>query len=88
MREFATLSLVVMLASQVMFLLNFFWCMFKAGKAGGQEPVEGEHARVDDASRLRRHGNWPRELPTCYRGPYEFSVPGRKETSGRRTSLN
>ena len=24
------------------------------------------------------HGNWP-ELPNCYRGPYEYSVPGREE---------
>ena len=24
------------------------------------------------------HGNWPGELPTVYRGPYEYSVPGRE----------
>ena len=24
------------------------------------------------------HGNWP-ELPTVYRGPYEYSVPGRED---------
>ena len=25
------------------------------------------------------HGNWPEGLPNCYRGPYEYSVPGREE---------
>ena len=25
------------------------------------------------------HGNWPKELPTVYRGPYEYSVPDRDE---------
>ena len=25
------------------------------------------------------HGNWPEGLPTVYRGPYEYSVPGRDE---------
>jgi cytochrome c oxidase subunit 1 len=24
------------------------------------------------------HGNW-KELPNCYRGPYEYSVEGREE---------
>ena len=24
------------------------------------------------------HGNWA-ELPSCYRGPYEYNVPGREK---------
>ena len=25
------------------------------------------------------HGNFPDGLPTVYRGPYEYSVPGRED---------
>jgi cytochrome c oxidase subunit 1 len=44
---------------------------------GREEPVAFEHAGLDHRL-AAAHGNWP-ELPQVYRGPYEYSVPGRKQ---------
>ena len=70
-------SLVIMLLFQFVFIFNFFWSL-RTGKDAGPQPVEVEHARVDDRQSPPGHGNW-KTLPTVYRGPYEYNVPGRKE---------
>ena len=58
---------------QLPFIINFFWSMF-AGKKSEDNPW--------DATTLEwatptppPHGNFP-TIPTVYRGPYEYSLPG------------
>ena len=85
-RVIATLALVVMLAAQAIFIWNFFRSMFKGEKAG-EEPVEGEHARVDDrvAGPARQLAAGPAsERSTA--GPTSTASPGAKPTTGRRTN--
>jgi len=74
-RVFATVALWVMLAFQVIFLVNFFYSMFKGRKAE-KNPWNANTLEWTTESPAP-HGNWA-ELPTVYRGPYEYSVPGRK----------
>jgi cytochrome c oxidase subunit 1 len=50
--------------------------MFK-GKPAGKNPWKANTLEWT-ADSPPPHGNWP-ELPNCYRGPYEYSVPGREE---------
>jgi cytochrome c oxidase subunit 1 len=76
LRIFATVSLLVMLAFQVVFLINFIYSMFRGPKAG-KNPWRANTLEWT-ADSPPPHGNWP-ELPECYRGPYEYSVPGRAE---------
>ncbi|MDH5674217.1 MAG: cbb3-type cytochrome c oxidase subunit I [Myxococcales bacterium] len=76
LREFATISLIVMLLFQFVFIFNFFWSM-KAGKPAGKNPWRSSTLEWTTES-PPGHGNW-KELPSCYRGPYEYSVPGREE---------
>jgi cytochrome c oxidase subunit 1 len=75
MRILATVSLIVMLLFQFVFIINFFYCLF-AGKRASKNPWNSNTLEWTAAS-PPPHGNWP-ELPTVYRGPYEYSVPGRK----------
>jgi cytochrome c oxidase subunit 1 len=75
LREFASISLVVMLVSQLIFIFNFFWSL-KAGKVAGKNPWNANTLEWT-ADSPPPHGNW-KELPSCYRGPYEYSVPGRE----------
>ncbi len=75
-RVFATLALVVMLATQVIFIWNVFYSMFKGEKAP-DNPWESNTLEWTAAS-PPPHGNW-KELPTVYRGPYEYSHPDREE---------
>ena len=73
-RQFATISLLVMLAFQVIFFINFFYCMFRGRKAGANPWNANTLEWV--APSPPPHGNFA-ELPNCHRGPYEYSVPGR-----------
>jgi cytochrome c oxidase subunit I len=77
LREFATISLLVMLAVQFVFVFNFFWSL-KNGKLAGANPWKANTLEWTTDETPPGHGNW-KELPTCYRGPYEYSVPGREE---------
>lgn len=74
--QLATVSLVVMLAFQSVFLVNFFWSVFRGQKAPNN-PWEANTLEWT-ADSPPPHGNW-KELPTVYRGPYEYSVPGREQ---------
>jgi len=75
-RILATLSLLVMLAFQILFIFNFFYSMFR-GKKADRNPWEANTLEWT-AESPPPHGNWP-ELPTVHRGPYEYSVPGREK---------
>jgi len=74
LRVFATMSLILMLVSQIPFAWNFFYSMFKGEKAP-KNPWNSNTLEWT-AESPPPHGNWS-EFPTVYRSPYEYSVPGR-----------
>jgi cytochrome c oxidase subunit I len=74
MRIVATISLVALLVFQVPFLYNFIVSMYK-GKKAGRNPWQANTLEwVADSP--PPHGNFE-VMPTVYRPPYEYSVPGR-----------
>ncbi len=77
LRVLATVSLLVMLAFQVVFLANFFYSMVK-GKKAEANPWKANTLEWQAAS-PPPHGNFPEGLPTVYRGPYEYSHPDRAD---------
>ncbi|HNM32302.1 MAG TPA: cbb3-type cytochrome c oxidase subunit I [Chitinophagales bacterium] len=62
---------IVVFLAQVIFLINFFWSMFK-GRKSTQNPW---HANtLEWTSPIEGvHGNWEGELPTVHRWPYDYS---------------
>jgi cytochrome c oxidase subunit 1 len=74
--KLATVSLLVMLAFQSVFIVNFFWSLFRGQKAP-KNPWESNTLEWT-ADSPPPHGNW-KQLPSVYRGPYEYSVPGREQ---------
>lgn len=76
LRIFATCSLVVMLLFQIPFLINFI----RSWTRGAKAPRNPWKANTLEwvAPSPPPHGNFS-ELPEVYRGPYEYSVPGREE---------
>ena len=78
LRVMATASLIVMIAFQFVFLFNFFWSMVRGEKAG---PNPWRACTLEwTTPSPPGHGNWPaNDMPRVYRGPYEYSVPGRDE---------
>jgi cytochrome c oxidase subunit 1 len=76
LRILATCALIMMLLFQVIFVLNFFISMFRGPRAGKNPWKSNTLEWTTDSP--PGHGNWPPgELPTCYRGPYEYGTPGR-----------
>jgi cytochrome c oxidase subunit 1 len=77
-RVFATINLLIMLGAQTIFIYNFF-ASLKKGKPAGKNPWNATTLEWTTES-PPPHGNWPPdELPTVYRGPYEYSHPDRDE---------
>ena len=76
MNEFITICAFLLYGSQIIFFVNFWWSMFK-GKKAPLNPWDDNGLEWSTPSPAP-HGNWE-TLPTVYRGPYEFSVPGASE---------
>jgi cytochrome c oxidase subunit 1 len=76
LREMATIALIVMLLAQVLFFVNVFISL-RNGKKAGRNPFKSNTLEWQ-ADSPPPHGNFA-ELPTVYRGPYEYSVPGRAD---------
>jgi cytochrome c oxidase subunit 1 len=76
LRIVSTVSLVIMLLFQFIFIWNFIYSIFK-GKRAGNNPWNANTLEWTTAS-PPPHGNWPvADMPTVYRGPYEYASPGR-----------
>ncbi|MCU0698244.1 MAG: cbb3-type cytochrome c oxidase subunit I [Myxococcaceae bacterium] len=77
LRVFATLALLVLLAFQVVFLVNLFYSIFRGEKASAN-PWNANTLEWQAPS-PPPHGNFPQGLPNVYRGPYEYSHPDRQD---------
>ncbi len=63
--------------AQIIFLFNFFYSISKGQKAV-QNPWKSN--TLEWTTPVEHvHGNWPGELPTVYRWPYDYSKPGAEE---------
>jgi len=77
-RVFVTVSLWVMLGFQVIFFYNVIKSWISGPKAE-KNPWKANTLEWTAPS-PPGHGNWPpTDMPQVYRGPYEYSVPGRSE---------
>jgi cytochrome c oxidase subunit 1 len=74
LRITSTVALVVMLVFQFVFLFNFIYSMLRGPRAE-KNPWKSNTLEWT-ADSPPPHGNW-REMPTVYRGPYEYASPGR-----------
>jgi len=72
-----TWSAIIAAMAQVAFLFNFFYSIFK-GKVSSQNPW-GSNTLEWTTPVERLHGNWPGEIPTVYRWPYDYSKPGAEQ---------
>jgi cytochrome c oxidase subunit 1 len=73
---FITYSALILGASQIFFLVNFFWSLF-AGKKAEINPWQANSLEWTAPS-PPPHGNFA-VTPVVYRGPYEYSSPEVKE---------
>ncbi|MEO5912266.1 MAG: cbb3-type cytochrome c oxidase subunit I [Pelobium sp.] len=75
--KFITWAAILGATAQVAFLYNFFSSIF-FGKKATQNPWDSNTLEwTTPVEHL--HGNWPGEIPTVYRWPYDYSKPGHEE---------
>ncbi len=72
-----TVAAIVGGSAQLLFIWNFFYSIFK-GKKSPQNPWKSNTLEWT-APVERIHGNWPGEIPTVYRWPYDYSRPDSEE---------
>ena len=72
-----TVAAIIAGCAQLLFLYNFFYSIFR-GPRSVQNPWQSNTLEWS-APVEHMHGNWPREIPTVYRGPHEYSRPDREE---------
>lgn len=75
LNQLATLALIVMALGQLIFVCNVIRSL-RRGKPAGANPWEANTLEWAAPS-PPPHGNFA-EMPVVYRGPYEYSVPGRE----------
>lgn len=71
---FITYAAIAAGLAQLIFAYNFFVSMF-AGKKAVQNPWNANTLEWTTPV-VGIHGNWPGQLPTVYRWPYDYSKPG------------
>jgi cytochrome c oxidase subunit 1 len=71
---FVSIAAIITVVVQLVFYFNLVWSLFK-GKRAGENPWEATTLEWVTAS-PPPHDNFGGHVPTVYRGPYEFSVPG------------
>ncbi len=72
-----TIAAFITMSAQFIFLFNFFYSIFR-GRKTPQNPWNSNTLEWT-APINPEHGNWPGEIPTVYRWPYDYSKPGAKE---------
>ncbi len=72
-----TFFAIVGAVSQVFFLFNFFYSVFR-GDVAPQNPWRSNTLEWTTPVK-HLHGNWPGKIPEVYRWPYDYSKPGKDE---------
>lgn len=72
-----TIFAIIAAIGQGFFLFNFFYSIYRGRKAV-QNPWRGNTLEWTTPVE-HMHGNWPGELPTVHRWPYDYSKPGMPE---------
>jgi len=72
-----SIAAILTLSAQFIFMFNFIYSIFR-GKLAPANPWNSTTLEWT-TPRFPQHGNWPGEIPTVYRPPYDYSKPGAKE---------
>ncbi|WP_278652418.1 cytochrome c oxidase subunit I [Pandoraea pnomenusa] len=75
MNAYISIAAFVVALGQLLFLFNLAWSV-RHGKPAGANPWRAASLEWQTPDMPPVHGNWGPVLPTVYRWPYEYSVPG------------
>jgi cytochrome c oxidase subunit I len=76
LNEFISFVSIIVFAAQLLFVVNFFYSIFKGRKVTTANPWGANTLEWTTPIRPG-HGNWPGEIPEVYRGAYDYGKDGR-----------
>ncbi|MEO7265406.1 MAG: cbb3-type cytochrome c oxidase subunit I [Ferruginibacter sp.] len=75
LNEFISMVAMIVFAAQLMFVINFFFSIWKGRKVTTQNPWNANTLEWTTPIRPG-HGNWVGEIPEVHRWPYDYSKDG------------
>ncbi|MEP6582678.1 MAG: cbb3-type cytochrome c oxidase subunit I [Ginsengibacter sp.] len=77
LNEFISVVALIVFATQLLFILNFVYSIFKGRKVTTQNPWGS--TTMEWTTPIRPgHGNWPGEIPEVHRWAYDYGKDGRE----------
>lgn len=80
MNQFITIAAIVVFALQLLFVINFFYSIWKGKKVTVQNPW-GASTLEWTTPITPGHGNWPGNIPAVQRWAYDYGKDGREYIS-------
>ena len=76
LNHFISIVVIIVFAAQLMFVINFFYSIFKGRKLTESNPWNA--TTLEWTTPIHPgHGNWPGEIPEVFRWPYDYSKDGK-----------
>ena len=75
MNKFITIAAIITFGFQLLFVINFFWSIWKGRKLTVRNPYQANTLEWTTPINTG-HGNWPGKLPTVQRWAYDYSKDG------------
>ncbi|GJM33188.1 MAG: cytochrome-c oxidase [Saprospiraceae bacterium] len=77
MNKFITISAIVVFALQILFVINFFYSIWKGKKMTTRNPW-GANTLEWTTPIETGHGNWPGKIPAVHRWAYDYGKDGKE----------
>ena len=77
MNKFITIAAIIVFAVQILFVINFFWSIWRGKKMKTKNPW-GANTLEWTAPIEPLHGNWPGKIPSVHRWPYDYNKDERE----------
>jgi cytochrome c oxidase subunit 1 len=79
MNKFITVGAIVVFTVQLLFVVNFFYSIWKGKKQTTRNPWGA--STLEWTTPIRPgHGNWPGKIPSVHRWPYDYGKDGKEFT--------
>ena len=77
LNKFVTIAAIVVFALQILFVINFFYSIFKGKKMTTRNPW-GSNTLEWTTPIEAGHGNWPGKIPSVHRWAYDYGKDGKE----------
>ena len=77
MNQFITIAAIIVFAVQILFVINFFYSIWYGKKQTTKNPY-GANTLEWTTPIIAGHGNWPGNIPTVHRWPYDYGKDGNE----------